>query len=61
MPLEVAHRTLFAGDRQTREPLNALDGPLYKTFKLENNSIEVVIGSRQDGGGDTTANQLDLS
>ncbi len=61
MPLEVAHRTLFAGDRQTREPLNALDGPLYKTFKLENNSIEVVIGSRQDGGGDTTANQWDLA
>lgn len=59
MQLEVAHRTLFAGDRQQREPVNSLDGPLYKTFTLENGAIEVVIGSRFDSGGDSGANQFD--
>ena len=60
MQLEVAHRTLFAGERQQREPLGSLDGPLYKTFTLENGAIEVVIGSRYDDGSDTAANQFDL-
>jgi hypothetical protein len=61
MELEVAHRTLFAGIRQPGAPQNSADGPIYTSFSLEGGALQVVIGSRFGGGGDTRANQFDLN
>jgi hypothetical protein len=52
LELEVAHRTLFFGEG---------DGPIYKTIQLEGGLINVQLGSRYAGGGDTSANQFDLA